>query len=100
MAKISGTIKPTGVRVMEAYDIQMDLKGADERFGRDPAGFVRQFLEQEGFEVNEVRVRGDVTPARMSECQWYRQVSRTGRSGSAYPDRPAVVERGAIAVRE
>ena len=47
-----GRVKLQGVRVMEVYSIDLDLQ--DEGYRKDPAAYVRQVLESEGFEVNGV----------------------------------------------
>jgi hypothetical protein len=56
-----GRVKLQSVRVVEVYTIDMDLQ--DERCRQDPAAYVRQVLESEGFEVNGVEI-----PAPMLEA--------------------------------
>jgi hypothetical protein len=53
---ISGKLERIGVQVSETFALRLEPDdGQNEEFRKDPRGFVRRFLEQEGFEVNRIQ---------------------------------------------
>jgi hypothetical protein len=54
--RINGDIERVGVQVAETFQLRLDPSdGQEEEFRRNPADFMRRFLEQQGFAVNRVQ---------------------------------------------
>ena len=83
-----GSMAREGVAVYEVFTGQVDFAGeAAERFRQDPEAYMKQYLEEQGFEVNGVRPRyaegGQLEPdpspeARPVECRWWHEVWPAG----------------------
>ncbi len=75
--KPKSTIERTGITVYERFNIQIEVPEDEKgRFNQDPIVYIRQFLEEQGFTVNELRMqgRGDISIERMPRCEWYHEV--------------------------
>jgi hypothetical protein len=60
--KIKGSIERTGVRVAETYTIDVEFDDGEKERSGDIDGYlakVRRFLEQEGYQVNNIRIDGE-----------------------------------------
>lgn len=67
MAKIT----KAGEVTQEAFDFEL-ADEEKEKFAEDPEGFLRAFLEQQGFQVNSIALppAGDVS----TEAMWYKRL--------------------------
>jgi hypothetical protein len=54
---IGGRLHQVGIQVQEVFEFTLDLEPEQESaYQQDPASIIRQFLEQEGQTVNNVRL--------------------------------------------
>ena len=53
--RIKGTMEQVGVQLAETYEVRID-PSHEEEWNKDPYGFMRRFLEEQGHEVNRVQI--------------------------------------------